>query len=250
MSKILVGTVIGWVIFVNQLWLFESVMGNFFSIIIVFFIANVVLTKIRKNRQKKFIENYCFPEELNEKILAVYPHLLKKYLTYVKQELKLFFKMNSTYRSGIISMPSRIVDVVWHEFILHTRDYHNFCQQGFGYYFHHNPFSKETASQDIKLSLQRAWLYSCKAENIDPKNPHCLPALFSIDSSLNISDGNKFSVENTDGLTRNDSSNSNGSLKCMRGSFVGVGAVVLISSVDAGSDGGADGGGGCGGCGG
>ena len=35
--------------------------------------------------------------------------------------------------------PSARVDVAWHEFILFTRTYSEFCQQQFGKYIHHEP---------------------------------------------------------------------------------------------------------------
>jgi len=33
--------------------------------------------------------------------------------------------------------PLIIIDELWHDFILHTQDYHSFCTQYFGSYFHH-----------------------------------------------------------------------------------------------------------------
>ena len=39
-----------------------------------------------------------------------------------------------------ISPPARI-DLGWHNFILHTRDYAAFCQECFGYFIHHEPLS-------------------------------------------------------------------------------------------------------------
>lgn len=35
--------------------------------------------------------------------------------------------------------PSRRVDLAWHEFILFTRTYFEFCQEHFGRYIHHDP---------------------------------------------------------------------------------------------------------------
>ena len=35
--------------------------------------------------------------------------------------------------------PSEIVDVAWHEAILHTWEYHEYCQRAFGFYLHHRP---------------------------------------------------------------------------------------------------------------
>lgn len=41
--------------------------------------------------------------------------------------------------------PLLILDELWHAFILHTRDYHAFCDQFFGEYIHHEiePLGKE-----------------------------------------------------------------------------------------------------------
>lgn len=38
-----------------------------------------------------------------------------------------------------LDMFSQQVDDVWHNHILFTKDYANFCQQVFGYFLHHNP---------------------------------------------------------------------------------------------------------------
>jgi len=44
-------------------------------------------------------------------------------------------------RSGHKS-PSKPVDLAWHEFILFTRDYADFCQQYVGCFVHHVPTQK------------------------------------------------------------------------------------------------------------
>lgn len=38
--------------------------------------------------------------------------------------------------------PTLIIDEMWHNFILFTHDYANFCREYFGYYVHHNPTPK------------------------------------------------------------------------------------------------------------
>lgn len=40
-----------------------------------------------------------------------------------------------------------IIDEMWHMFILHTKDYHDFCMQYFGRFIHHNPTSIETKKE-------------------------------------------------------------------------------------------------------
>ena len=42
---------------------------------------------------------------------------------------------------SVVGMPSRAVDVAWHEFILITRAYTDFCRRAFGRYLHHHPES-------------------------------------------------------------------------------------------------------------
>lgn len=36
-------------------------------------------------------------------------------------------------------VPSPAIDAIWHDFILHTRDYEAFCLQNFGRFVHHVP---------------------------------------------------------------------------------------------------------------
>jgi len=37
------------------------------------------------------------------------------------------------------------IDRIWHEFILHTKHYHEFCNTNFGEYLHHTPMIDENA---------------------------------------------------------------------------------------------------------
>ncbi len=52
-------------------------------------------------------------------------------------ELELF--LDSASSSAVV--PSEIVDLAWHEFILHTRLYSEYCQHRFGCFVHHVPLS-------------------------------------------------------------------------------------------------------------
>ena len=57
------------------------------------------------------------------------------------------------YADGeLIGMPSKVVDVAWHEMILLTREYTCFCQRAFGAYLHHTPDSTLTISMDAILT--------------------------------------------------------------------------------------------------
>jgi hypothetical protein len=49
-----------------------------------------------------------------------------------------------------------IIDEMWHNFILFTNDYHEFCQSNFGRYIHHQPITnkeRENWNKDSSKSL-------------------------------------------------------------------------------------------------
>ncbi|MFH9606889.1 hypothetical protein [Streptomyces sp. NPDC017448] len=39
--------------------------------------------------------------------------------------------------------PSKVVDPAWHAFLLHTKDYAEWCTARFGYVIHHDPRSRK-----------------------------------------------------------------------------------------------------------
>ncbi|MEV4329594.1 hypothetical protein AB0K02_03495 [Streptomyces sp. NPDC049597] len=51
-----------------------------------------------------------------------------------------FLHMSAHRDSGL--SPSQAVDPGWHAFMLHTREYAAWCQERFGRFIHHNPFSE------------------------------------------------------------------------------------------------------------
>lgn len=53
----------------------------------------------------------------------------------------------------------RTIDLMWHEFILVTRDYHDFCQQFFGQYIHHEPNMNEQLDYDEQLFIESLNLF-------------------------------------------------------------------------------------------
>lgn len=91
-------------------------------------------------------------------------------------------------------MPSHVVDVAWHEFILYTRDYQQFCERGFGRFLHHVPAEAMPSETQARVGIRRTWQWSCKLENINYLLPHKLPLLFAIDAQLNIPDGFYFAA--------------------------------------------------------
>jgi len=48
-----------------------------------------------------------------------------------------------------ISQSIKLIDEMWHTFILFTADYHDFCDRYFGYYIHHRPAPQSVYNQQL-----------------------------------------------------------------------------------------------------
>jgi len=53
----------------------------------------------------------------------------------------------------------RVMDNMWHEFILITRDYQDFCQHYFGHFLHHEPNMREELAYSDSELLQSLTLF-------------------------------------------------------------------------------------------
>lgn len=159
-----------------------------------FFISDLLDSRRRK-RRAIFIKEYHFPSAIKKGIKKYYPHLSEDQLLLVLEGLRQYFQLcNSPYTSGMVSMPSRVVDVAWHEFTLLRRPYEEFCKNSLARFPHHIPAVAIVSSASIPEDLKAAWHRACEWENIDQKSPSRLPFLFAIDEALNISDGFKHSL--------------------------------------------------------
>ncbi len=145
---------------------------------------NWVVTK-----RRRYIDEFVFPRTISQRLQERYPHLNEAQTNDVVEGLRDYFHICNEAGRKMVSMPSQAVDVVWHEFILFTLQYQNFCKKAFGRFLHHMPaeaMKKPTvAQQGIKL----AWKLACQHEHISPRTPHRLPRIFALDALLNIPDG-------------------------------------------------------------
>jgi hypothetical protein len=91
----------------------------------------------------------------------------------------------------LLAMPSRAVDLLWHEFILHTVDYKEFCLQAYGHDLHHSPERSMDDQQTQVLNgegMARTFAMACADDRIqDPTQ--VLPTLFTVDAILGLDDG-------------------------------------------------------------
>ena len=76
-----------------------------------------------------------------------------------------------TNENNKTTSPSYLVDLAWHEFILFTKYYHQFCFNNFENFIHHTPDSKSNTS-GYKFTLKcYEKRYGLPPENIWTNNP-------------------------------------------------------------------------------
>ena len=208
-------------------------------------ILAVIWSRYTRLKRERYIRDYTLPKGLYERLRKRRPELEMKDCMLVARGLRKFFLAHLNSGRKFVSMPSQVVDDLWHEFILYTKAYDDFCKHAFGRFLHHTPAVVLGPEKRDNEGLRRVWWYACKEENINPANALRLPLLFALDAKLGIADGFVYAPD-----CKSPRSDSKGNVHC--------GADFSDSSVDGctdgfgdsdggGGDGGGDGGGGCGG---
>ena len=155
-----------------------------------------VWAKSRRLKRAEFIRTYQWPIGLLDKLEQKHPALTRKDTALVSRGLRQFFLAHLMSGNKFVSMPSQVVDDLWHEFILYTRDYKRFCGKAFGRFMHHTPavVLGPSSAETTNDGLRRAWWFACKDENIDPKRATRLPLLFALDGKLQILNGFRYDL--------------------------------------------------------
>ncbi|NKC20961.1 hypothetical protein [Pseudoalteromonas galatheae] len=151
-----------------------------------------------KESAVSFIENYEFDEAVLEWFdWHVETHfgqrLSEKEIQVVVEGLKdyLIFTIISPHK---VAAASKLVDELFHAFILHTHQYASFCE-GVGQFIHHYPVRKrevlghQTPLENIEYNehyqaIIRTYCLACLASDLDPLTTTQVPYLFQVDSLL------------------------------------------------------------------
>lgn len=159
---------------------------------VVGLIAWIILKVLELKAREAYTRSAPLPPHLKAAVQARYPQLGCEALNDVERGLRQFFMAHLRSGGRFVAMPSRVVDALWHEFILDTRAYRSFCQRAFGRFLDHSP--AQTLGQDARRNdgLRRTWYWSCREEGIDPRLPMTLPLLFALDAELRIPDGFRY----------------------------------------------------------
>ncbi|MDD2926322.1 hypothetical protein [Rhodoferax sp.] len=242
--------VLKWLVLVVPMWVALKRLGHspwLFWALVLSLVAFSAMRAWETSQRRQFIREARLPAFLAVKLRQQYPQLSAADADLVLRGLRQFFIAHVRSGRRFVAMPSQVVDFAWHEFILHTRAYEQWCRTAFGKLLHHTP--AEVLGRDPKRNdgLRRTWYWACKEESIDPRQPSRLPLLFALDKKFNIVGGYSYVPDCSDidrhsgsatycGTSFGDASGGGGDADGFGGSDGG----------DGGADGGSDGGG-CGG---
>jgi hypothetical protein len=212
-----------------------------------------------KSRREQMVRGLMFPPGVFEKFKQKYPDFDAKQVQLVARGLRQFFLAYLKSGCRRVAMPSQVVDDLWHEYILFTREYANFCRLAFGQFLHHTPAVKMSDARANNEGLRRVWWYCCIEENINPRKATRLPLLFVLDRKLGVSNGFYYDLDCRRVRAKEVETGAPASTQCatdfsdhgIDGSTQGLGDDRDAATDSSGADGPGHDGGGCGGgCGG
>lgn len=154
-----------------------------------------LLQRSRHSSRLAYIAEYRFHPMLSKKVKMAYPHLSDRDVRLVFDALRDYFHICAQAKNRMVAMPSQVVDVAWHEFILSTRSYEAFSKKAIGRFLHHTPTEVMKTPTIAQEGIKRVWRLACAKEGISPSRPDRLPLLFAIDGLLNIADGYRYSLD-------------------------------------------------------
>jgi hypothetical protein len=166
-----------------------------FLIFVGLFVAFVVVGSIANSRQERsrarFIEEYAFPPALEKRVRELHPEIADADVAVVLDGLRQWF-LACLYAASRqrLAMPSRAVDDAWHEFILMTRTYEEFCERAFGRYLNHTPNSvaPKPTPEAMPATLQLLEKRQLAAVGV-------LPLLFAVDDVIGVTRGRSWTRE-------------------------------------------------------
>jgi hypothetical protein len=196
----------------------------------------MLTSRLRRNRRRAFIQSYAFPSALAGKLREHFDD--ERQVNVALEGLREWYLACLSAPGQVLGMPSKAVDIAWHEMILMTRTYHWFCEQAFGHYLHHSPES--VMDEPMRTSLART-LQVLEAQSLSMSG---VPLLFAVDGELGLEDGFFWQTYEIDELRQEQEAVNRAGYQPHPGCAGGSGG---CASVGCGGGGGGCGGGGCGG---
>jgi len=138
------------------------------------------------------IDTYAFSSSVRQRLRMKHPELTPDRLALVEAAARQWFRIVACRPRTELSMPSTLVDDLWHEFMLHTREYAEFCDAAFGRFLHHQPETAMSPGQAVANRSDRLVLTLRLAQQDEGSEPAALPLLFRVDRDAGLKDGRRY----------------------------------------------------------
>jgi hypothetical protein len=138
------------------------------------------------------VDAYRFPSSVRQRFVQEHHALGADDIATVEAATRQWFRLAARHRKAKLSMPSVIVDDYWHEMVLHTREYAEFCDAALGRFLHHVPESTMSAADAVanRTANLRDTLKLAQAD--EGLQADQLPLLFRVDRDLDIQGGRRY----------------------------------------------------------
>ncbi|HEV7964344.1 MAG TPA: hypothetical protein VGP57_17520 [Actinoplanes sp.] len=135
-------------------------------------------------RRLAVVESYQLPGGARQRFAFQHEDLTPEQLRLVEAGALQWFRVAARRPRARLSMPSVAVDGLWHEFVLDTGAYADFCAAAFGRVLRHpsEPVTNPAA-------LHATFLLAQRDESAAPAG---LPLLFRVDSTLAVPGGHRY----------------------------------------------------------
>ncbi|HET6530030.1 MAG TPA: hypothetical protein VFH03_05370 [Actinoplanes sp.] len=145
-----------------------------------------------RSRRLTAVDAYQFPASVRQRFTFEHPDLTPDQVRTVEDGTRQWFRLAARHPRVKLSMPSVAVDALWHEMVLHTRDYQEFCDQVLGRFLHHEPESSMSTEAAAAQRAQRLQDTFRLAQQDEGCAAHVLPLLFRVDREVAIRGGRRY----------------------------------------------------------
>ena len=178
--------------------------GDILGVLFIFGIFAVMIgasvrqvrNRVLLKKRAEFIQRYAFPPELRNRLQRNHELSLEGSGRVIEGLRQYFLACLAAQRKAIakeVGMPSKAVDAAWHEFIVLTKAYADFCEKAFGRYLHHTPKAMmDTPTKDALANT----LHQLRTPPVSPTAAYAtigaVPLLFALDRELGFKDGHMY----------------------------------------------------------
>jgi hypothetical protein len=152
-----------------------------------------IRSRDRRSAQRlAVIDDYRFEAGVRHRFATEHNGLGAAEVVLVQDAARQWFRLAVRHPKAKLSMPSVVVDDLWHEMVLDTRDYAAFCDAAFGHFLHHTPESAMTpaaAAGNRTARLAETFHFAQQDETCPPA---VLPLLFRVDQELKVKGGRRY----------------------------------------------------------